>query len=132
MPASSCNEANMTPMTCRALGFAICLPALAGCMDREPYHRTDVWRPTGSNAANLAAMVADPHDLIAGRGAGRENVKPYAAALDRVWNDQQRSLTPSAGVTSGKSGDGGGGGGGAAPAGGESSISVPQIGGSGN
>ena len=69
MPASSFSEADMSrSMTLRFAAVAS-LVVLAGCDSRMiPYLRTDVWQPTGANAGNIAAMVADPHDLISGRG----------------------------------------------------------------
>lgn len=88
---------------------AIVLLALAGCMDRDPYRRTDVWRPTGSNAANIAAQVADPHDLIRGRGdVPRANAEPSARAVDRINTDRPKPLR-SFGPSSGDSGSSGGG-----------------------
>lgn len=76
---------------------------LSGCADRDPYRRTDVWQPTGANAANLAAMVANPHDLAVGHGSSRNLSKAQAAAVDRVWQG-----TPTA-VGGGAASGGGGG-----------------------
>ncbi|MGE0226254.1 MAG: hypothetical protein AB7F35_24100 [Acetobacteraceae bacterium] len=80
--------------------------ATTGCMDRDPYRRTDVWRPTGANAANLAAMVANPNDLIRGTDSRRTDTKASVIAVDRIWSDRPRPFHSSAG---GKSGGGGGG-----------------------
>ena len=52
---------------------------------RDPYYRTDVWQPNGANAANIAAMVADPHDLIRGRGDSRVLAKAPEQAVEKVW-----------------------------------------------
>ena len=41
---------------------------LAACQQMDPYTRTDEWQPNGANAGNISAMVADPYDLIRGRG----------------------------------------------------------------
>lgn len=62
---------------------------LAGCMSREPYHRTDVWQPTGANIANIAAMAADPHDLIRGRGVTEHSAKAPELAVEKTWTLQQ-------------------------------------------
>lgn len=84
---------------------------LAGCTSRDPYYRTDVWRPTGANAANIAAMAADPHDLIRGRGDDRQFSKPAARAVDKVWSGQSSSGGSSGGASGGSSGGGGAAGG---------------------
>lgn len=80
---------------------------LAGCDSRQPYLRTDVWQPTGANAANLAAQVANPRDLIAGRSDARQSANAPVAAVGHIWADQPKPL-----------GGGGSGGGGAGSAGG--------------
>ena len=94
-----------------ALALIGCAATLAGCGDRDPYRRNDVWYPTGANAANLAAMVANPNDLTTGRSDRRQLVSVPAKAVGRVWSDTPKSLTPG-GESGGYSG---GGGGGAAP-----------------
>lgn len=96
------------------LAFIASLIALAGCDERDPYLRTDVWKPTGANAGNIAAMVADPHDLISGRGTAVQNSNESAAAVSHVWLDQPKPLLLGAGGNAGgaQSGSGGTGGGG--------------------
>lgn len=79
---------------------------LAGCASRDPYRRTDVWQPTGANAANLAAMVANPHDLISGRGDNRQLAKMPYRAVERIWTGTANAAG-SAGATSGSSGSAG-------------------------
>jgi hypothetical protein len=40
-----------------------------GCtMTSNPMYRAGTWHPTGANEANLAAEIANPHDLVAGEG----------------------------------------------------------------
>lgn len=73
------------------------LLALAGCDSRDPYLRTDVWQPTGANAGNIAAMVANPHDLISGRGTPVQNSNEATLAVGHVRSDQPKPLTPSGG-----------------------------------
>lgn len=111
-----------------ALGWCVgLLVLLAGCMERDPYLRTDVWRPTGAVQTNLAAMVAEPRDLIRGRGSDGTGARAAGTAVTRVWMDAPRSLTPggappAVGQTgAGGAAGGGGGGGGDAPA------SVPGL-----
>ena len=78
----------------RTLSLAsICL--LSACADREPYLRTDVWSPTGAVQSNLAAMVANPRDLIQGRGDTTQDTRNSANAILRAWADTPRSLSPS-------------------------------------
>jgi type IV pilus biogenesis protein CpaD/CtpE len=106
------------------IGFALAgsLLVLAGCDSRDPYRRTDVWQPTGANAGNLAAMVADPQDLLAGRGDARMNASEPAIAASRIWADTPKQTLSgsggggSGGSSSGSSGGGGGGGGGGSAA----------------
>jgi len=91
---------------------------LAGCMDRDPYRRTDVWRPTGANSSNIAAQVANPNDLIRGQSGARATSAAQVLAVDRIVTDQARPLNPSAPAGGGGGGNGGGGAGvGAAAAG---------------
>lgn len=68
------------------LGLAACLTLLASCGNRDPYKRDDVWYPTGSNAANLAAQVADPNDLVRGRSDPSQSSAAPIRAVNRVWN----------------------------------------------
>ena len=82
---------------------------IAGCADNDPYRRTDVWYPSGSNAGNIAAMVARPSDLIAGHGVQGTDARQSVGAIDRVWLDRPKPLVSSAGGTPGAAG-------GAAPA----------------
>ncbi len=40
--------------------------ALAACAAEDPLTRAGLWRPIGANDTNLAAMIADPDDLVTG------------------------------------------------------------------
>lgn len=61
--------------------------ALAGCTSLDPYYRQDVWQPSGANAANIAAMVANPYDLIRGHGSRSLSLsKDQVTAVDRAWS----------------------------------------------
>jgi uncharacterized membrane protein YgcG len=82
------------------------LALLAGCANRDPYRRTDVWQPTGSNASNIAAMVANPHDLARGHTEGKQLAKAPELAVEHVW------AGPGGAGSSGGGGSLGGGGGG--------------------
>jgi type IV pilus biogenesis protein CpaD/CtpE len=69
------------------------LVLLAGCASQDPYRRTDVWYPTGSNEGNIAAQAIRPRDLIAGRSVkGGEDARLSANAVERVWQGQDKAL----------------------------------------
>ena len=90
------------------------LLTLTACQQLDPYTRTDMWQPTGANAGNIAAMVADPNDLIRGRGSDRANTKPAVLAIERVATDKPKALRDPGGLSSTDAkGSGGGANGGA-------------------
>lgn len=93
------------------LTLLACLVSFSGCDSRDPYLRTDVWQPTGANAANLAAMVANPQDLIRGRGVTATDSKAPELAVENIWNDKPKQLPDMTGTSSGSSGSGSGSGG---------------------
>lgn len=71
----------------------------AGCgMPVDPYSRTDMWTPEGAPIGNLAAMLADPHDLIRGRSETAGNVRRPGAAVERLWLGRPAAL-PTASTT---------------------------------
>ena len=79
----------------RALHFAavVCLLALlSGCNATDPYNRPYSWHPTGANAANLAAMAANPADIGHGRGTSASDGATAAAAVDRLRRDHVKPL----------------------------------------
>lgn len=51
----------------------------------DPYKREGMWRPEGVNAGNIAAQLADPRDLVRGRGDSGPQVKQAANAVTRIW-----------------------------------------------
>ena len=68
------------------------LAALCGCTAADPYAREGMWQPNGANSLNLAAMVANPYDLIRGRGdAGAQPVQA-TTATDRLLADKAKPL----------------------------------------
>jgi hypothetical protein len=91
---------------------------LAACQDMDPYSRTDTWQPSGSNAGNVAAMVANPYDLIHGRGVDRIDSKNSTQAIGHVWTDTPKALLDAGGGSSGGGSGGGGGGSGGSGGGG--------------
>jgi hypothetical protein len=108
-------------------GLTIALIALAGCGANsdylDPYKKPYTWHPTGAAAANLAAQVVDPHDLVAGRGTTVEDTQQSTVAIQHIWADTPKSFV----------GEGGGGGsaGGAGASGGSPGASGGSAGGSG-
>ncbi len=66
------------------VGCMVILIMLAACTD--PIDRPGTWNPSAkSNDANLRVMVADPHDLVEGKGqngsSGAEAAPPVAQLL---------------------------------------------------
>lgn len=62
------------------VGFSF---GLTACNRDDTYSRPYTWHPIHANAANLAAEVADPRDLVIGRGGGgtpAATILPGAAA----------------------------------------------------
>lgn len=93
--------------------------SVAACQEMEPYARTDMWQPTGANAGNIAAMVANPYDLLHGRGSDRTDSNEPVLAIHRVNTDHTKALLDPGGLSSSSSGSSGGGGsGGGGPGGG--------------
>ena len=94
-----------------AFSATILLGLLGGCEDRDPYHRTDVWYPSGVNAGNIAAMVVNPADLISGHGVQRSDGQEAVTAVNHVWQDKPKPLPAMTGAGGGSSGSGAGTGG---------------------
>ncbi len=82
----------MSRLVTRSATAALLLAALGGCTATEPYLRPGVWTPTGADAANLAAMVENPQDLVQGRAPGPSDGARAAAAVDRLQRGQTKSL----------------------------------------
>lgn len=101
----------------RAFSAAILLGLLGGCEDRDPYRRTDVWYPSGVNAGNIAAMVANPADLIRGHGVQRSDGKQAVMAVEHIWQDKPKPLPALDPSTAPSGSTGGSGGSGAGPGG---------------
>lgn len=75
----------MTRQTLAITPFLAAL-LLTSCTQFDAYHRPGVWEPTGANSANLAAMVADPEDLIHGHGSATLPLsQPAVKAVQNVW-----------------------------------------------
>jgi len=71
--------------------------ALAGCAELGGY---GTWQPTEANARNIAAMAANKHDLIRGRGAAGSDPVESTSAVVHLWEGTPHVLP----VTSSKVG----------------------------
>jgi hypothetical protein len=100
-------------MTRTGVLIAVLVPLAlcAGCNATDPYQRASLWQPDGVVQGDMAAMVADPHDLVAGHGPdspaqyGPDGVQP-------LWNGNPKPL-----LTNSDTGAGGGGSSGAGSSG---------------
>jgi type IV pilus biogenesis protein CpaD/CtpE len=71
---------------------------LSGCAAVDPYRRPGMWQPEGANAANMAAMVERPFDLLRGRKDRTARTHHARDAVERLWEERQRPL-PGRGAT---------------------------------
>lgn len=91
----------------RYLVFApfLLLPVLLSGCSNDSWQRAGTWRPTGANALNLHAMIADPHDLKQGQAAtgssGAMAARPVTALLagKEPSGGQSQSSSVSTGMT---------------------------------
>ena len=90
-------------MRIRALITLPLLVWIAGCAETDPYQRTGSWQPTGANAINLAAMVANPADLVRGRGERTSIGREAGPPVDRLLSGKPTPL-PNASSQSASSG----------------------------
>lgn len=105
-----------------SLAFPLLLAASGCTMVQNPMMREGTWHPTGANAANLAAMVANPHDLVEGQAEtgtiGPEAAMPVARLrADKVKPLPNNSIVQIGGTTTNDSGSSGGSSAGGAAAG---------------
>ncbi|GBQ93114.1 hypothetical protein AA0522_0171 [Gluconacetobacter liquefaciens NRIC 0522] len=90
-------------------GMLCCaLVLLAGCASLEPYRKPYAWHPVGANQANLAAMVADPHDLVRGQSEQETDAQAPVLAIERVREDKPKRLPSTSGIFGGAIGSGSG------------------------
>ena len=89
---------------------------LSGCALTDPDQRPGEWHALNVNAANLAVMVADPHDLEHGATPAVDEAdgQMAVAAIDRLHHNKLKELGDTgvaavkANSTGGASGSGGG------------------------
>ena len=104
------------------VALAVPMGSLGGCSPSylDPYQKPYVWVPSGAPAANIAAQLVDPHDLVLGRSASEGDGRESAQAIDRVEQDKPKQLISQdmdTGSTAGSSGSGSGSGSGASSGG---------------
>jgi len=68
------------------------LPAACSNPQVDPFTRSGMWLPQGSNSRNLAAMVANPDDLVQGRGSTGANSPLAIAAVTRLMEGKAKPL----------------------------------------
>lgn len=71
--------------TSRLIGIIGTLLALGACSQYEPFERVGTWRAEGSNQANLAAMAANPLDLVQGRSDHSPRFRQPGDAVTNLW-----------------------------------------------
>jgi hypothetical protein len=57
---------------------------VSGCAQDDPYTRDGMWQPEGINDQNLAAMAANPADLLHGHGESRPQPRLATVAVTRL------------------------------------------------
>ena len=78
----------------RVLGTmaALGLLALAGCDATDPVKREYVWHPSNINQSNIAAMAANPSDLVRGRETQTRQAVIDTDAVNRVVTGKPTAL----------------------------------------
>jgi hypothetical protein len=59
----------------------------------DPFERPGTWSVTGANDANLKVMVADPHDLISGRGETNNMASEASPPVQRLFSGKRFPLS---------------------------------------
>jgi hypothetical protein len=106
-------------MTCRGktlCAATACLLALTGCDQIDPLKRPYMWHDSGVNAHNIAAMAANPADLIHGRDSPKRASFQDADGVDRLLTGHPAVLPGGLPPAAGGSGGAAAGGGSAPPA----------------
>ncbi len=78
-------------------GLLTAAAGLAGCAQVDPVTTDLRWNATGVNDANLVVQVADPSDLVQGRGTPGADGELATAAVARLRHDQVKSLPDESG-----------------------------------
>ncbi|HTN11417.1 MAG TPA: hypothetical protein VL154_10650 [Acetobacteraceae bacterium] len=90
-------------------GLVLAVLPLAGCGPTgDTYDRIGTWHPQGVNDMNIAAQVADPHDLVRGRDIAQPNYRTSAAAVADLWSGKTTKAAAAAAAAGGGAGGAGG------------------------
>lgn len=92
------------------LAAAVSLLSLTSCDQIDPLKRPYMWYATGVNEQNIAAMAANPADLVHGRDAPQRRVNVESDGVTRLWTGHPLPLmtdTPGASSSTGSSSSGG-------------------------
>jgi hypothetical protein len=89
-----CVDGRRNALRCSALLMPLLLAACGGDLG-DPYKRPYTWEPGHVNESNLQAMVADPHDLVAGRSGTSVPSQGAALAVARLRADRVKPLPDS-------------------------------------
>jgi hypothetical protein len=76
----------------RPLLLLLLLPAACSNPQVDPFTRSGMWLPQGTNARNLAAMVANPDDLMEGRGSTGADSQLAINAVIRLMDGKVKPL----------------------------------------
>jgi hypothetical protein len=88
-------------------GLVLAASPLTGCSPQhDPYYRAGTWHPEGVNDMNIAAQVADPHDLVRGRDIPQPNYRTSAQAVADLWSGKTTKAAKTAGGAAGGAGAG--------------------------
>jgi hypothetical protein len=79
--------------TVRSIGLLLAA-LVSGCAQIDPYTREGMWQPEGANDSNLAAMVANPYDLIRGHGETLPQPRLATLAVSRLLGGTPAPLPP--------------------------------------
>ncbi len=76
--------------------FLLLLLLPAACTQTDLFYRAGDWTPQGANARNLAAMVAEPSDMVRGRGDTGADSPLAIAAVSRLMEGKAKPLANAA------------------------------------
>jgi type IV pilus biogenesis protein CpaD/CtpE len=94
---------------------AAALLALSGCNSIDPLKRPYMWKESGANQQNIAAMAANPADLYRGRDTPKRKVSVESDSIEHFWNGKPTPMISagapgtSGGSSAGSSSSGSGG-----------------------
>jgi type IV pilus biogenesis protein CpaD/CtpE len=74
----------------------------------DPYTRSGMWQPIGVNARNLAAMMANPSDMVRGHGETDADSRLATEAVTRLMAGKVKPLPSTSSQSNGTAPAGGG------------------------